>query len=202
MLERFTTEARAVITRAADEAGSPTRQRVGTEHLLVALLAEDAGISYRVLHEAGLDAERVRSAAERLRGSAERILTEDDAAALLSIGIDVSTVLARIEESFGPSALDPVGAGSGRRGQGSRRGFLGRRNRSEQGSRFTERSRKILELSLREAVRLHSDHIGTEHLLLGLIRQGDSPALDIIKDAGISPADLRTATLTAMGVAE
>ncbi|HTZ24890.1 MAG TPA: Clp protease N-terminal domain-containing protein, partial [Streptosporangiaceae bacterium] len=41
---------------------------------------------------------------------------------------------------------------------------------------FTPRAKKTLELSLREALQLHHNYIGTEHILLGLIREGDGVA--------------------------
>jgi ATP-dependent Clp protease ATP-binding subunit ClpC len=40
---------------------------------------------------------------------------------------------------------------------------------------FTPRAKKVLELSLREALQLGHDRIGTEHILLGLIREGQAP---------------------------
>jgi ATP-dependent Clp protease ATP-binding subunit ClpA len=46
---------------------------------------------------------------------------------------------------------------------------------------FTPRAKKALELSLREALQLHHSDIGTEHLLLGLIREGDGVAAQILK---------------------
>jgi ATP-dependent Clp protease ATP-binding subunit ClpA len=46
---------------------------------------------------------------------------------------------------------------------------------------FTPRAKKTLELSLREALQLHHDYIGTEHILLGLIREGDGVAAQIMK---------------------
>jgi ATP-dependent Clp protease ATP-binding subunit ClpC len=45
---------------------------------------------------------------------------------------------------------------------------------------FTPRAKKVLELSLREAVQLGSDYIGTEHILLGLIREGDGVAAQVL----------------------
>lgn len=204
MLERFTPAARGAIEQAAREADAPnSRPRpVETEHLLLALLSEDAGIAYGVLHDAGLTAERVRADIERLTGSPSPagILSEEDAAALRTIGIDVSAVLARVEESFGPGALDPEDGNIDR--QAPKRGLLARRGRPNQGrSRFSERGRKVLELSLREAVRLHHDYIGPEHLLLGLIREGDGLAMRIVTEAGLSPAELRTTTINALSVA-
>ena len=47
---------------------------------------------------------------------------------------------------------------------------------------FTPRARKILELSLREALSLGHNYIGTEHILLGLLREGDNTGLEILRD--------------------
>jgi Clp amino terminal domain, pathogenicity island component len=49
---------------------------------------------------------------------------------------------------------------------------------------FTPRAKKVLELSLREAVQLGHSHIGTEHLLLGLIREGDGVAAQVLVQDG------------------
>jgi ATP-dependent Clp protease ATP-binding subunit ClpC len=49
---------------------------------------------------------------------------------------------------------------------------------------FTPRAKKILELALREALALHHNYIGTEHILLGLIREGDGVAAQILRSHG------------------
>src|SRR5258708_25097652 len=46
---------------------------------------------------------------------------------------------------------------------------------------FTPRAKKTLELSLREALQLHHNYIGTEHILLGLIREGEGVAAQVLK---------------------
>jgi len=51
---------------------------------------------------------------------------------------------------------------------------------------FTPRTKKVLELSLREAQRLGDDHIGTEHVLLGLAREGDGVGAQILVRLGAS----------------
>ena len=51
---------------------------------------------------------------------------------------------------------------------------------------FTPRTKKVLELSLREAQRLGDDHIGTEHILLGLLREGDGAGAQILERQGAS----------------
>src|SRR6266540_3829440 len=49
---------------------------------------------------------------------------------------------------------------------------------------FTPRAKKVLELSLREAKQLNSHHIGTEHILLGLIREGEGVAAQVLQYLG------------------
>jgi len=51
---------------------------------------------------------------------------------------------------------------------------------------FTPRTKKVLELSLREAQRLGHDHIGTEHILLGLVREGEGVGAQILERQGAS----------------
>jgi ATP-dependent Clp protease ATP-binding subunit ClpA len=50
---------------------------------------------------------------------------------------------------------------------------------------FTPRAKKVLELSLREAIGLGHDHIGSEHILLGLIREGEGMAVQVLQRKGI-----------------
>ncbi len=57
--------------------------------------------------------------------------------------------------------------------------------------RFTPRAKKVLELSLREALALKHDHIGTEHILLGLLRESSGLAARVLGDLGARPAALR-----------
>jgi len=56
---------------------------------------------------------------------------------------------------------------------------------------FTELARKAIEYARDEAARLRHDYIGTEHLLLGLIRLGDGRAIEIITNLGLEPQDLK-----------
>jgi ATP-dependent Clp protease ATP-binding subunit ClpA len=56
---------------------------------------------------------------------------------------------------------------------------------------FTPRAKKILELALREAISLGHNYIGTEHLLLGLVREDDGVAVRILLDLGADPERIR-----------
>ena len=58
---------------------------------------------------------------------------------------------------------------------------------------FTPRAKKVLELSLREALQLGHNYIGTEHILLGLIKEGEGVAAEVLQNLG---ADLNRARQT------
>jgi ATP-dependent Clp protease ATP-binding subunit ClpA len=170
MFERFTHDAREVVATAEREARELGHGRLGSEHLLLGV-AVAGGPAGAALAASG-------ATAARLRG----LLAEAaPAEALEAIGIDLGEVRRRAEAAFGPGALE--------RGRARRRGM---------GSpRFTPPARVALELALREAIHLGDDHIGTEHILLGLLRAGDPAAIAPLERAGADPARVRAALLDA-----
>lgn len=58
--------------------------------------------------------------------------------------------------------------------------------------RYSERARMAIRYATQEATRLKHDHISTGHLLLGLIRQGEGTAIDILKDRSVDIDDMRS----------
>ena len=98
-----------------------------------------------------------------------------DSKALATLGIDLDAVRERVERSFGPGALS-------RHGRPGRFGALP----------FTARAKKALELTLREAVALGSKDLRTEHLVLGLLREGDGVAAEILTARGVTLDAVRT----------
>jgi ATP-dependent Clp protease ATP-binding subunit ClpA len=66
---------------------------------------------------------------------------------------------------------------------------------------FTPRAKKVLELSLREALSLGHNYIGTEHILLGLAREGEGVATQILLGYGADPETIRNAVIRALSVA-
>ena len=58
-------------------------------------------------------------------------------------------------------------------------------------AKFSNRVKEVISLSREEALRLGHDYIGTEHLLLGVIREGEGLAISLLKKLGISLDDLR-----------
>ena len=63
---------------------------------------------------------------------------------------------------------------------------------------LTPRTKRVIELAVDEARRLGQHYIGTEHLLLGLVRQGDGVAIDILRQLGVNPDQIRRETLRAV----
>jgi ATP-dependent Clp protease ATP-binding subunit ClpA len=173
MFERFVAQSREAVKLAQDEARGLHHPYIGTEHLLLALAAQPDGPAADALHEAGIQAEALRQRIAALVGSA----TDDlDPEALATLGIDLDAVREATEATFGPGALH--------RPKGTKKPPTGH-------LRFTARSKKALELSLREALRLKHNQIGTGHILLGLIREGEGLAAQIITMYGVDLQDLR-----------
>ena len=84
------------------------------------------------------------------------------AQALESLGISLEAVRDRVEEAVGPAgSAAPTGSPP-----------------------FTPRAKKVLELSLREALQLGHNYIGTEHILLGLVREGEGVAAQVLVSLG------------------
>src|SRR2546427_2608102 len=83
------------------------------------------------------------------------------AKALESMGISLEAVRQQVEEIIGQGQAAPTGH-----------------------IPFTPRAKKVLELSLREALQLGHNYIGTEHILLGLIREGEGVAAQVLQKLG------------------
>jgi ATP-dependent Clp protease ATP-binding subunit ClpA len=139
MFERFTTRARHVVVLAQDESRRLNHNYIGTEHLLLGLLAEPQGVARQALDAVGVSLEQAR---------------------------------ARVEAVVGHGKKAP-------------RGHIP----------FTPRAKKVLELGLREALSLRHDYIGTEHLLLGLIREGEGLGSKVLSQLGVDGLALRLRVL-------
>ena len=59
--------------------------------------------------------------------------------------------------------------------------------------KFTERARKVLTLAQEEAQRFNHNYIGTEHLLLGLVREGEGVAARVLENMGVELPKVRSA---------
>ena len=181
MFARFTDEARAVVVSAQEEAGALGHDHIGAEHLLLGIACRPSGAAAGALRSLGLGHDALRADLRAIRGEEPQL----DADALASIGIDLDEVRRRVEESFGPGAL------ARRRARCARGRVLGHRPPSR-------RAKKALELALREAIALGDDHTGSEHLLLGLMRDPGGPVIAALERHGQTPDAVRAATLAAL----
>ena len=178
MFERFTDRARQAVVDAQQEARSLHHNYIGTEHLLLALTGQRHSVAGKVLESSGVTAEVVRREVLEYVGPGPGLANAD---ALATIGIDLDEVRRRVEETFGPGALERTRAGCGR---------LGRH------IPFTPRAKKAMELALREALALRHNYIGTEHILLGLLREGQGVAAMILAKRDVTYAVARTEILS------
>jgi ATP-dependent Clp protease ATP-binding subunit ClpA len=185
MFERFTDSARQATVDAQLAARRLGHGHIGTEHLLLGLLETD-GIAAQVLRGLGVTPAAVEREIRAEVGRAP--LGERDAEALGAIGIDLDEVRRRMEASFGPGALQWHPDPHCRHGRQRPGGHLP----------FTPRSKKVLELSLREALALKHRSIGTEHLLLGLVREGEGLAMLVLTRLGAGPEAIRARVLDAL----
>src|SRR6266496_5908595 len=90
------------------------------------------------------------------------------AKALVSLGISLEAVRVQVEERIGQDQVTLTGH-----------------------IPFTPRAKKVLELSLREALQLGHNYMGTEHILLGLIREGEGVAAQVLAAVGADDARVR-----------
>jgi hypothetical protein len=97
------------------------------------------------------------------------------AQALTSLGITLEAARGQVEETIDRPTSTPTGSPP-----------------------FTPRVKKLLELSLREALQLGHKGIDTEHLLLGLARQGESVAVQVLTDLGVDLDEVRARLITLM----
>ena len=143
MFERFTDRARRVIVLAQQEARLLSHNYIGTEHLLLGLLADGGGTA---------------------------------AQALESLGVTLDAAREQVREMVGE-------------GQRQQQGHIP----------FTPRAKRVLELSLREALNLGDDHIGTEHLLLGLLAEADGVGAQVVARLGASRRAVRDKVIELTG---
>ena len=161
-------------------------------HMLYGLAATD-GVAARALTALGVDAAAVERELGRASGASSGSPgapdeADGDAEALAAIGIDLDEIKRRIEESFGPGALERVPL--------TPKGPLNWTGRLP----LSDQAKLSLALSLKEARALHHSYIGTEHVLLGLLRVAERHphgefAAATLPDLGLDPATARDRVL-------
>lgn len=198
MFERFTHSARRVVVRGQEEAHSFGHSWVGTEHLLLGVVAQPEACGVNALTELGINLHTARAALSQVVGTGG--LGPSEAEALRTLGIDLDQVRHRVEATFGRGALDQPP-----RRRARRRLLLWRpRCEPEPGSGhlpFVPPAKRALERSLREARNLGDRHIGVEHILLGLLDPDGSTAIELLRHLDADPQAVRVRILHQLGKA-
>ncbi len=140
--DKFTEQARKVLSLSQEEARHFQHNYIGTEHLLLGLVREQEGIAAKVLSNLGVELNNARRAVEFIIGRGDRVVVGE-------IGL-------------------------------------------------TPRAKKVITLAIDEAQRLHHPSIGTEHLLLGLVREGAGIAVGIVTSLGATLENVQTQTMQAL----
>lgn len=138
MFERFTDHARRVMATANKQAQELGHYRIGTEHVFLGLLKQDAGTGWKILKDRG---------------------------------VDIDKMLGEIEQFLKLRAKPEPAADSRIPG--------------------TPSAVKVVQYALEEARALKHNHIGTEHLLLGLLRETDGVAAQALANMGIKLEEVR-----------
>src|SRR5688572_7004182 len=142
MYERFTDRSRKVMQLADQEARRFNHEYIGTEHILLGLVAEGSGVAANVLKNLNIDSLKVRSMIEKIV----------------------------------------------QHGPGGDRVVTGRLPQ-------TPRAKTVIECAITEARGLRHNYVGTEHLLLGLLRETEGVAAQVLMNLGLSLEDVRTEVL-------
>jgi ATP-dependent Clp protease ATP-binding subunit ClpA len=141
MFERFTDRARRVVVLAQEEARMLRHNYIGTEHLLLGLIAEGSGVGAKALETLDVDLVKARATIEGI-----------------------------IARGAGPVPEGHIP--------------------------FTPRAKKVLELGLRESLDLGHSYIGTEHILLGLLREEEGVGAQVLVRSGLALSDVRRTVLS------
>ena len=160
MFERFTDRARRIVVLAQEEARKFGHTSVRTEHILLGIVDEGQGVASKALEESGIGAERLRTRLHEAMG------VPDDAE---------------------PAAQEPEPADAAEPEPEPRKTRSVPERIREARVRhipFAAESKRVLELSLREALDFGHNYIGTEHVLLGLMVEGEGMAATVLGELG------------------
>lgn len=126
---RWTERAQRIILIAQEEAKSLNHDYVGTEHILLGLLALGEGVGFMIIEDLRINPKDIKDSIVKIVGTGNNIM-----------------LLGEIP--------------------------------------FTPRAKKVLELSVEEAEHLGMQHVGTEHVLLGLIKESEGVAAQVLESLG------------------
>ena len=177
MSERFSPDGRQVVRDASAQAARLGHNFIGCEHLLLSMSASETPVG-ELLRRA-----RAAAGGDRARGlavaRAHQVPIDKDA--LAAIGIDLEAVTARVEEAFGPCALDCPPKRARRRVRRQKAlvfpaGMV---------TPFTPNAKKCLEGALRQAVSTRDGHIALAHIAVSLLSTRGGMVPRVLSELGV-----------------
>src|SRR5215467_3767565 len=216
--DKFTERARRVLSLAQEEAQRFQHNYIGTEHLLLGLVREGDGVAARVLNNLGVELHEVRRAVEFIIGRGDRIVLGEigltpRAKKVIELAVDEAR---RLNHHY--IGTEHLLLGLVREGEGIAAGVLESLGVNLERARIrtiqalsqsgsvemagiaissaptdTEGIKKVLSLAEEEAHIFQHNYLGTEHLLLGLMRMSDGVAAKALSKLGVEPDKLREA---------
>ena len=204
--DRFTERARKVLSLAQEEAQRFQHNYIGTEHLLLGLVREGEGVAARVLESMGVELYKVRQAVEFIIGRGDRIVLGEigltpRAKKVIELAVDEARrlshhyigtehlLLGLIREEKGIASLLLQKLDVDREAIRTTVEFV----IAHSGSRaipdvtgFTPRSHKVIRYAIDEAYKPGYTLVGTEHLLLALLREGEGIAAGVLISLGLT----------------
>lgn len=200
MSEQCTQGARRLVEYGRREARDFGHGWIGTEHLLLAVLAHPTLPAVGALGELGITRDTARAALAQTVGTGE-VLGASEAEALRAVGIDLEQVRDRVEAAFGAGALDrpsrhcqPRRVLPWRGARPQRAGYL------PSDLPLTPKARKSLERSRNEASKLGDGRLRVEHVLLGLLDPRGNMAVDLLRHLGADRRLVRARVTSAIAV--
>jgi ATP-dependent Clp protease ATP-binding subunit ClpA len=216
--DKFTERARKVLSLAQEEAQRFQHNYIGTEHLLLGLVREGEGVAAKVLNNLGVDLNKVRSTVEFIIGHGDRIIIGEigltpRAKKVIELAVDEARRLdhhyigtehlllglVREGEGIASGVLESLGVNLERvRTQtimvlSHAEGTPAEGSTEKAAPQPTKAFGKVIQLAQEEAEHFQHDHVGTEHLLLGLLREGDGIAAKVLSNLGVELDKLRMA---------
>ncbi len=160
----FTERVRRSLQLAREEATALRHEYVGTEHILLGLVAEGGGVAETALTNLGVNLNDIRTAVMQTVKPGQADGANDTSPGLLR------------------AIKDTIGMGRGDRDMP-----------------YTSRAKKALELSMMEARELNHSYVGTEHLLLGLLREERGIAAQVLSNLGMTATGVREEVIRILG---
>ena len=216
--DKFTERARRVLSLAQEEAQRFQHNYIGTEHLLLGLVREGDGVAAKVLNNLGVELSKVRRAVEFIIGRGDRIVLGEigltpRAKKVIELAVDEAR---RLNHHY--IGTEHLLLGLVREGEGIAAGVLeslgiklekvrtqtiqvlsqtGSTQATEAAALSspgkTEGFKNVLSLAQEEAHLFQHDYVGTEHLLLALVRGSDDIAAKVLHGLGVELDKVRSA---------